>query len=93
MCIGDAAPEEHQCVKVCPVCYIFTPENALQLLSGQSIELGTLNVFIEVGQIGCRMCQMLCNMWELGGEVVQRFAFGFIHQLTGPTDLSIRCPG
>ena len=89
MCVGDAAAETHLCSNVCPVCYIFTPENAIQLLSGKTIELGTLDLVIEVGQIGCRMCQMLCNMWELNQEVLQHIVHRCVLQLTDYKGLSI----
>ena len=69
MCIGDVLPENHQCVNVCPVCYIFTRDNLIRILSGETIELGIVDLFLEVARIGCRMCEMLCNMWSANQEV------------------------
>lgn len=69
MCVGDDVAERHACINACPVCYIFTPDNALQLLSGASVKLGEIDLFIEVAQLGCRLCQQLCEVWSLNHEV------------------------
>lgn len=69
MCIGDVTAEGHKCVNACPVCHIFTLENTLKLLSGESISLGDVDLFVQVGQLGCRMCAMLCSMWGTQEEV------------------------
>jgi hypothetical protein len=90
MCVGDVVAETHKCVEECPVCYILTSENSLRLLSGASIQLGIVDLFIEVAQIGCRMCEMLCAMWKLNQEVEQHNVCNFYYylRLTNSTDLS-----
>ena len=65
MCIDDVVAGNHQCIKACPVCYLFTAESLVQLLSGGSIQLGIIDLFIEVAQAGCRFCQMLYSMWNI----------------------------
>jgi Pyruvate/2-oxoacid:ferredoxin oxidoreductase delta subunit len=87
MCLDDVVAETHKCINACPVCYILTPENALQLLSGASIQLGIVDLFVQIAQIGCRMCQLLCNVWDLNQEVEQHIVCGFAIRLTGFTDL------
>lgn len=77
MCKGDAVAESHRCVTACPVCHIFTPENALQLLSGEEVKLGQVNLVFEVAQAGCRLCQRLCEVWSLNQEVRQ-YIFTFL---------------
>ena len=69
MCMGDVTAEGHRCISACPVCYILTYENALKLLKGESIQLGDIDLFVEVAQLGCRMCEMLCDMWGTQPEV------------------------
>ncbi|KAF1993423.1 HET-domain-containing protein [Amniculicola lignicola CBS 123094] len=71
MCVGDFADETHRCVTACPVCYIFTPENFSQLLSGEKIELGLVDLFVEIAQIGCRFCEQLCALWKTNDEIFQ----------------------
>jgi Pyruvate/2-oxoacid:ferredoxin oxidoreductase delta subunit len=69
MCIGDIVADSHKCIDACPVCHIFTPKTALQLLSGANIKLGAVDLFVEVAQIGCRLCQGLCEVWSMNPEV------------------------
>jgi Pyruvate/2-oxoacid:ferredoxin oxidoreductase delta subunit len=71
MCAGDLVADAHICVDACPVCSIFTPENVLEILSGGKIELGAVDLFLQVAQIGCRLCQSLCELWSLNEEVKQ----------------------
>jgi len=71
MCKGDIVADAHACVHDCPVCYIFTPHNVLEILSEGEIELGAVDIFLQVAQIGCRLCQGLCELWSLNEEVKQ----------------------
>lgn len=72
MCVDDPAAKGHRCTDNCPVCYIMTPDNSLQLLSGASIDLGILDLVIETAQIGCRMCLLLCAVWQVNQEVCRK---------------------
>lgn len=72
MCIEDPEPGEdqsHYCVQICPVCSIFTPENVESLLFDHKIDLGPVETFVEVAQLGCRMCLQLCTKWGANEEV------------------------
>lgn len=71
MCVGDIVAEHHKCIDACPVCFIFIVENVSRLLSGAKVELGKLDLFFEVAQIGCRLCQRLCEVWSSNDEVCQ----------------------
>jgi hypothetical protein len=88
MCVDHVDAETHRCINACPVCYILTRENILKLLSAASIQLGTVDLFFKIAQIGCRMCQLLCTMWDLNQEVEQHIVCSFAIRLTGFTDLS-----
>lgn len=71
MCVGDIVDDAHTCVDACPVCYMFTQSNILEILQGGRIELGAVDLFLEVAQVGCRMCQSICELWSLNDEVKQ----------------------
>jgi hypothetical protein len=91
MCIGDVVDETHKCINTCPVCHILTPENILQLLSGASIRLGIVDVFVEVASQGCRMCKLLCVIWKSIPEQVEyHVVCSIVLRLTVVTDLPIR---
>ncbi|KAH7408618.1 heterokaryon incompatibility protein-domain-containing protein [Phaeosphaeria sp. MPI-PUGE-AT-0046c] len=68
MCFDNVPDGRHECIDPCPVCYFFTPENTLRLLRGDNISLGTLDLFSEVARVGCRLCAMLCRIWDSDEE-------------------------
>jgi hypothetical protein len=69
MCIADAPPESHACSAECPVCYLFTLDNITKLLQGEKIELGAVDVFVQLAQAGCLLCAQLVACWIMNLEV------------------------
>jgi hypothetical protein len=79
MCLDDVKLKSHQCLNDCPVCYIFSFENLARLLRGSSIQLGAVDHFVEVAQLGCRLCIMLSKAWSFDKEVNPLYRL--IHEL------------
>lgn len=91
MCVGEVSAEGHRCIDACPACYIFTPNSCIRLLSGETLRLGDVDLFVEVARVGCRMCEMLVNMWSLDEEVKYKpINPNTIFRLTSIADLPVR---